>query len=83
MNREEQFDKNLGLAREFFVGLLDQPLESWPDSGTTVVFTPSVDAELARANISMVETMEERHPGDVMRVTGEGISGPTQARSTG
>ncbi len=65
MDREEQFDKNLELAREFFLGLLDRPMETWPESGTTHVFMPDGDDELARANLEMLRTVQERHPSDI------------------
>lgn len=86
VNREEQFDKNLELAREFFLELLDQPVESWPESGTTILFTPADDENLTRANVAMLRAMQERHPGEVgkvMRVTGARASVPSQARSIG
>ena len=87
MNREEQFDKNLELAREFFVGLLDQPIETWPENGATIVFLPDDDPELVRANLEMVETMRARDPEEVTRLHIVTEVGPTPApreeRATG
>lgn len=86
MNREEQFDKNLELAREFFVGLLDQPLETWPESGTTIVFTPDDDPELTRANLAMLDASRERNPeqnGNVVYYPGSGSRPTPKAKAAG
>ncbi len=65
MDRREQFDKNLDLARDQLLALLDEPPESWPPDGATIVHVPDDDPELARANLQMIEAMRDRDPDEV------------------
>ena len=69
MDRSQQADKNLELAREFFLGLLDAPPESWPPDGTEMVFLPSDDPKLFAANVEMATRTLLTHPGDRATIT--------------
>lgn len=62
MNRDEQSDKNLDLAAALFVGLLDQPVERWPEPGALIVAMPANDPELSAANAEALAEMQDRHP---------------------
>lgn len=84
VNRDEQFDKNLELARHFFLGLLDQPVENWPESGTTIVFAPADDEELTRANHAAFRAIQKRHPneaGGIVHVVDQRLPKASKARS--
>ncbi len=65
MERREQVDKNLEAAGEFFTGLLDTPMERWPENGATIVFVPDDDPALARANWEALDALRARDPDEV------------------
>lgn len=65
MDRREQFNKNLDLARDHLLALLDEPPECWPPDGATVVHVPDDDPELAQANLEMLDTMHARDSDEV------------------
>ena len=73
MNRDEQSDKNLDLAITMFAGLLDEPSERWPESGTLLVIMPLTDRELADANAAAIAEIQARHPA--MAVTSTDMIG--------
>ncbi len=68
MDRREQARRNLELARDHLLGLLDEVPERWPPDGSTIVYVPDDDPELARANLEMLETMRARDPDEVARL---------------
>ncbi|MFN8637163.1 MAG: hypothetical protein U0893_25220 [Chloroflexota bacterium] len=51
MDRDEQFDKNLELARLHLTSLLAEPTDRWPPDGSTIIYCPADDPELATANL--------------------------------
>ena len=86
MDTREQFVKNLDLARDHLLALLDQPPECWPPDGATVVHLPDDDPELAQANLEMIETMRARDPEEVARlhiVTERSPSATREGQATG
>ena len=81
MNRDEQSDENLDLARTFFTGLLDEPVGRWPESGTLLVALPLNAPELSEANSAVVAESQERHPAMAVERT-DVIGTPIRAKAS-
>lgn len=81
MKRDEQSDKNLDLARAFFTGLLDEPVERWPESGTLLVALPLNAPELSEANNAAIAEIQERHPALAVERT-DMIGTPIRAKAS-
>jgi len=58
MHRDEQFDKNLELARQHLTSLLAEPEDRWPPDGSTIVYCPADDPDLAAANLKALAIRE-------------------------
>lgn len=62
MNRDEQFDTNLELARKVFGDMVDRDPQTWPETGTTIVFLPIKSPELSRTNQVTLDAIMAKHP---------------------
>jgi hypothetical protein len=82
MDRKEQADKNLELARTFLVGLLDTSEQKWPPDGAPVVFMPEADQELSGANRAILERMALENPDEPVTIVDVGSDGSSRTRST-
>jgi hypothetical protein len=68
MNRDEQFDTNLELARRVFGDMLDRDPATWPETDTTIVFLPIKSPELSQTNQATLDAMMAKHPGGTVVV---------------
>jgi hypothetical protein len=48
--------------------MLDSDPETWPETGTTIVFAPIKSPELSRTNQATLDAMMAKHPGGTVVV---------------
>jgi hypothetical protein len=62
MHSDEQFERNLELARQHLTSLLEEPVDRWPPDGSTIIYCPADDPELAAANLRALAVREAATP---------------------